>query len=230
MSRPPYEDLSAELRALSGSDLLSKDQVSRALARLEQDEQDRSMIVRRRTERAFAEGRGDVVARDHLRWVLTPERSLGEINEVTVVLTRVELWASRLILRLEARQSALTDALDATFDTEWKAWERTWVEDRATAEADDLPPPEWPSVPRLSELPLSVADDVGTRYHAIGMSTGGSEHRWRSEWRLEPEVPLSAAVLRIALEDGAPARDASSSPCLRRADALGESARQLGLR
>lgn len=204
--KPPYEQLRTELGALSDSGALSEDEVSRARVRLDEDEHDMSMIVRRRTERALAEAKGEA-AQDRLEGLLTPERSLGEINEVTVVLMRVELWISRLILRLEALSNQLTDELDATFDTEWKAWERTWVEDRATAEAEDLPPPEPPSVSRLSGLPLSVADDVGTRYHAIGTATGGSEHAWRSEWRLEPGAPASASVLRIALEDGEPERE-----------------------
>ncbi len=207
MSRPPYEELRTELRALSGSGVLSEDEASRALEQLDQDEHDMSMIVRRRTERAFAEARGDAATQDCLQGVLTPEHSLGEINEVTVVLMRIELWTSRLIVRVEALQNELTDALDAAFDSEYKAYDKSWVEHRAAAEADDLQPPKQPSVSRLSGLPLSVADDVGTRYHAIGTATGGSEHRWRSEWRLEPGVPSSASVLRIALEDREPARE-----------------------
>jgi hypothetical protein len=148
-----------------------------------------------------------VTGEDRLEGLLTSEHSLGEVNEVMVVLMLVELWTSRLILRLEALPNHLTEALDATYDTEWKAWERRWVEDRAAAEAEDLNPPKQPSAPRLSGLPLSVADDLGTRYYAIGTATGGSEHPWRSEWRLEPGVPASASVLRIALEDGKPERE-----------------------
>jgi hypothetical protein len=205
MCRPPHEELRAELQALSETGLLSGDQASRASARLDEDDRERWMIVRGRTERALAESRGDAVRQDRLEGILTPERSLGVINEVTVVLMRVELWTLRLILRLEARQSGLTHELDLSFDTEWKAWERRWVEHRAAAEAEDLQPPEQPSVARLGGLPLSVVDDLGTRYHGIGTATGGSDHPWRSEWRIEPAVPASATVLKIALEDGASA-------------------------
>jgi hypothetical protein len=119
----------------------------------------------------------------------------------------VELWTPRLILRMEALQNQFTEALDATYRAEWRAYERRWVEDRAAAEAEDLRLAEQPSTLRLSRLPLSVADDVGTRYHAMGTATGGSEHPWRSEWRLEPGVPPRATVLRIALEDGEPGRE-----------------------
>jgi hypothetical protein len=207
MSRPPYEELRTELGGLSESGVLSEDEASRALERLDEDERDRDMIVRRRTERAFSKTSGVAAAQDRLEGLLTPERTLGEVDGVTVVVMRVELWTSRLILRLEALQNELTDTLNVAFDGEYKTYEKRWVEHRAAAEADDLQPPKQPSVSRLSGLPLSVADDVGTRYHAIGTATGGSEHRWCSEWRLEPGVPPSASVLRIALEDGDPERE-----------------------
>jgi hypothetical protein len=202
LSRPPYEELRTELRVLAGSGALSADEASRALARLDRDELARSRIVRRRTERAFSENIGAAASQDRLEALLTPARSLGEVDGIAVRVMLVELWTSRLILRLEALQNQLTDALDATFDTASKAYERRWVEHRAAAEAEDLSPPEQPSVSRLGELPLSVVDDLDTRYHAIGTATGGSEHPWRSEWRLEPGVPSSASVVRIALEDG----------------------------
>jgi hypothetical protein len=204
--KPPYEQLGTELQTLSDSGLLSDKEATRARARLDEDMRNQYMMLRGRTQRAFAEA-SDKADQDRLEETLTPERTLGAVEGVTVVLMRVELWTSRLILRLEALQNEVTDALDAAFDTEWKAWERRWIEDRAAAEAEDLRPPERPSVPRLAELPLSVADDVGTRYHAVRTSTGGSEHPWRSEWRLEPGAPSLASVLRIALEDGEPERE-----------------------
>jgi len=205
-SWPPYEELRSELRALSYSGVLSEDEVSRARGRLDEDERARHMIVRRRTGRAFSHtGRVDS-AEDRLEGLLTPERPLGEVDGITVVVMLVELWTSRLTLRLEALQNQLTDALDAAYATEWNAYESRWGEDRAAAEAKDLRPPKQPGVSRLSGLPLSVADDVGTRYHAVGMATGGP-HPWRSEWRLEPGIPSSASVLWIALEGGEPERE-----------------------
>jgi hypothetical protein len=206
MSRPSYGELRTELETLLESGVLSEEEASRARVRLDQDQRDEHMILRGRTERAFAEARGEA-DQDRLEGLLTPEHPLGEVDGIMVLVTRIELWSLRLIVRLEALPNKLTDALDATFDTDWKAWERRWVEHRAAAEAEDLPPPEQPSVPRLGKLPLSVADDAGTRYHSIGTSTGGSEHPWRSEWRLEPGVPPLVSVLRIALEDGKPERE-----------------------
>jgi predicted DCC family thiol-disulfide oxidoreductase YuxK len=201
-SKPPYEQLRAELGALSEAGVLVENEASRALARLDEDERNLWAIVRRKTERAIAEARSSGGAEDRLEGLLTPERPLCEVDGITVVVRRIELWTSRLVLRLEALQNQLTDALDASFDTEWKAWERHWVEDRAAAEVAERPPPEQASVSRLNELSLSVADDLGTRYHAVGKATGGSEHPWRSEWCIEPWVPRSASLLRIALEDG----------------------------
>jgi hypothetical protein len=187
--------------------VLSEEEASQARVRLDEDERDKHIIVRQRTGRAISHAGRVGGTDDRLEGLLTPERPLGNVDGITVVVMLIELRTSRLTLRLEALQNQLTDALDATFDAEWKAYESRWVEDRAAAEAEDLRPPEQPSVSRLSGLPLSVADDLGTRYHAIGMATGGSEHPWRSEWRLEPGVPPSASVLRIALEDGEPDRE-----------------------
>lgn len=144
-------------------------------------------------------------AADRLEGVLEPEHPLGEVDGIAVVVMLVELWTSRLMLRLEAQRNQLTDALDETYDTEWKAFEGIWVERRGGKEIEedyDPRPPEQASVSRLNGLPLSVTDDVGTRYHVIATATGGSEHPWRSVWRLEPAVPPSANMLRIALEGG----------------------------
>jgi hypothetical protein len=201
-SWPPYEELRTELRALARSGVLSEDAASRARARLDEDERDRRVLVRRRSARAVSRTGREGAAEDRPEGLLRPQRPLGDVDGITVVLMLIELWPSRLLLALEAQQNQLTDALDAAFDQEWKAYERRWVEDRAAAETEDRRPPQQPSVSRLGGLPLSVADDVGTRYHAIGMATGGP-HPWRSQWRLEPGVPPSANVLRIALEDGA---------------------------
>lgn len=205
-SRPPYDELRTELRALSESGVLSEEESSRSRVRLDAAERDRSTVLLRRAERIHASSVG--AAEDRLEGVLAPEHPLGEVDGITVVVMLVELWTSRLMLRLEARRNQLTDSLDETYDTEWKAFERIWVEHRSGREIEDHDrrPPEQASVSRLNGLPLSVTDDVGTRYHAIATATGGSEHPWRSEWRLEPPAPPSANMLRIALEGGEPAR------------------------
>jgi len=199
-SKPPYDELRAELQALSQSGVLSEAEAVLARARLDRDERDMGMVVRRRHD-LLVSGEG---AEDRLEGLLTPERPLCEVEGIAVELTRIELWSSWLGLRLEAVGSQITDALDATFDAAWEAYQRRWAEHRAAAQAEDLWPPEPPSVARLRPLPLSVADDVGTRYYAIANATGGPEHPWRSEWRLEPAVPVSADLLRIALERGQP--------------------------
>ena len=199
-SGPPYEQLRTELEALARSGVLSKDEASRARARLDEDERDRRTIVRDAHDRAVrAASAGD--PEDRPEGVLTPVLALGEVDGITILLMRVELWRSRLILRLEARQNRRTDELDASFDIECKRWESRWVERRVEAEAEDVPVPEQPSVSRFGGLALSVADDVGTRYHSTARATGGPDP-WRSEWRLEPGVPASARVLTVALEGG----------------------------
>jgi hypothetical protein len=45
--------------------------------------------------------------------LLTPGRPIADVDGITVGLVLVELWTSRVTLRLEALRNALTDALDA---------------------------------------------------------------------------------------------------------------------
>jgi hypothetical protein len=95
---------------------MPEDMASRALARLDEDEQHLGAIVRSKTEPAIAEARSSGGAPDRLEGLLTPDCPLGEVDGITVIVTRIELWTSRLVLRLEALQNQLTHALDATFD------------------------------------------------------------------------------------------------------------------
>ena len=119
----------------------------------------------------------------------------------------VELWTSRLILRLEACRISSQTRWTPHSTRSGKLGSAVGLRTALQRKPKTCHRPSKPSVPRLSGLPLSVADDVGTRYHFIGRATGGSEHPWRSEWRLEPGAPSSASVLRIALEDGEPEKE-----------------------
>lgn len=78
--------------------------------------------------------------------------------------------------------------------SQWQA------EARRQRSGPDAPgPPQQPGA-RLSDLPLSVSDDVGTRYLSQVRSSGGSGTEWLSQWRFEPGAPLAASTLMIAIE------------------------------
>lgn len=198
-SSPPFKKLHGALRALSECGALSEAKFIRASERLDEAEGERHIFIRRRAERIGAPGSHAAPAHDRLEALLTPAYSLGDVDGITVVVVLLELWTSRLLLRLEALPNELTDALDGAFEDERKAYEEHWRAYRDGVETEEPQLPEQPSALRLSELPLSISDDVGTRYHALATATGGP-HPWRSEWRIEPGTPASATVLRIALE------------------------------
>lgn len=200
---PPYRELRGALGALSECGVLSDELLARARERLDEAEGEDRTFSRQRFERLGAPGSHAGPARGRLEALLTPGHALGDVDGITVVLVLVELWTARSCLRLEALPNELTDTLDADYDREWSAFaeRRRARRDGAEVADADLRPPEQPSVSRLAALPLSVSDDVGTRYHAGVTSTGGRQ-RWRSEWEVEPGVPASASVLTVALEGG----------------------------
>jgi len=202
-SKPPFDELRGAVRALSECGGLSAQVAARATERLDEAEGDRHLLVRRRPERVGPPASHAAPAHGRLEALLTPGRPVGDVDGITVVLVLAELWTSRLVLRLEALQNELTDALDAVHDREWKAYRERWRAARKDGGEGPDRPPEQPSVSRLTEMPLSVSDDLGTRYHAIGSATGGSDAPWRSEWRIDPGVPAGASELTIALEGGA---------------------------
>lgn len=199
-TNPPYSELRGAVRALSECGGLSAQAAERATQQLEDAEGERHSLVRTRTERLGPPRSHAAPAHGRLEALLTPGRALGDADGITVVLVLAELWTSRLVLRLEALQNELTDALDATYDREWKAYSDAWTAARKSGIEGPDQSPEQPSVPRLNGLPLSVSDDLGTRYHTVGSATGGSDAPWRSEWKIEPGVPAGASELTIALE------------------------------
>lgn len=201
-SKPPFAELRGGLEALSRCGDLSEEQFLRASGRLAEVEGERSVFVRRQAGWIGPPGSHAAPAHDHLEALLTPAHRLGDVDGVTVMVVLVELWTSRLLLRLEALRNELTDALDAAFEDQRKAYEEHWRAYRDGVELEEPEFPQQPSVYRLSNLPLSISDDAGTRYHALATATGGSEHPWRSEWRVQPGVPSSASMLAFALEGG----------------------------
>jgi hypothetical protein len=209
---PRFAELRGALRALFDCGVLSQDLTASANKQLDLRERERHELARRGSI-TRVDGRTIVGVNvgEHLEGSLTPGRALGDVDGLTVVLAGVWLWTSRLVLRLEAVENELTAALDSEFDSAFREYEDRWRAHRAGAQMDDeeLNPPAQPSVARLGALPLSVSDDLGTRYHAFGKATGGP-HPWRSEWRFAPGVAASATTLEVALEGD----DRSERQCL----------------
>ncbi len=134
---------------------------------------------------------------DALEAVLAPARPVADVDGLTVVLIAVELWTSGLILHLAGLRSAITDELDVEYQAAMAHW--VTLADEAQATGARVPAPHAPGE-RLTRLPLTVADDVGTRYEAVGRQGGGSGSEWRSQWQLTPGVPAAATRLRVAVD------------------------------
>jgi hypothetical protein len=108
---------------------------------------------------------------------VAPARPLADVDGVTLVLVSVELWTSGLHLRLAGLRSAVTDGLDAEFDGAMVAWAAGGGDGR---ERDVPGPPRQPGESMLRS-PLSVSDDVGTRYRrSTGFAAGRARHGGRS--------------------------------------------------
>ncbi len=50
-------------------------------------------------------------------------------------------------------------------------------------------------------LAWHVSDDLGTRYTAWPLSAGGTAFRWRLHFAFAPQIPRSARVLRINIDE-----------------------------
>jgi hypothetical protein len=143
--------------------------------------------------------------REALQAVLAPARPLADVDGLTVVLLYVELWSGEVVLRLAGVPNEQTTELDAAFGRELQ--DRAAAAHRAEASGAAAPPPPAPHE-RLLRMGLSLADDLGTAYRALGGSAGGTGTEWRAQHQLAPGVPATARRLVVAVEDDGGRRQA----------------------
>jgi hypothetical protein len=137
------------------------------------------------------------IPHDRLEAVLAPACPLADVGGLTLALVSVELWTSGMFVRLAVLRNSVSDDLDAEHEASMTQWAETR---RAGAgEPENLPPPDQPGE-RLLRLPLTLSDDLGTRFESRSRSASGTGTEWRSEWRFEPGVPRTASRLTIALQ------------------------------
>src|SRR4051812_24614947 len=94
----------------------------------------------------------------------TGEWVLGQLDGITIVMVSVERSATSLALHLACPANDVTRELDARYAAGFDAWA---AELRAARDRGERGPdaPEQPSA-FLNDLPLILADDVGTVYAA----------------------------------------------------------------
>lgn len=188
-----YPQLLGALRALSDCGVLSEEIVEHARGRLH---------ARFEWLAVPAVDAPDPTVRGshpRLEAVLAPARALADADGVTVLLVSVEAWTDELRLRLAAQRSALTDELDVEYQAAMAHW--VTLADESQASGVKVPAPH-PPAERLTRLPLSLNDDVGTVYEAGDRQSGGYGSEWRAEWQFTPGVPPEATRLTVAVGTG----------------------------
>ena len=140
-----------------------------------------------------------MVAHGDFVGALSPARVLGNFDGIPVVFVTAELWTDRLFIRLCAAQNERTRTLDLEWAREFEQYTQAVVAARERGDAARLEPPQQPGAV-LGRIPLIVSDDLGTVYRANGVSAAGTGSEWRSEWCLEPGVPVAATVLTVRID------------------------------
>jgi len=122
------------------------------------------------------------------------------VDGITVVLVLAEIVDLAAGPPLGGFAERAHHALDAVYDREWNEYQERSGALRARSAVRALTGLLNSPACRGSPRCLCRSDDLGTRYHANGSATGGSDAPWRSEWRIEPGVPADASELKSALE------------------------------
>ncbi len=134
---------------------------------------------------------------ERLRGVLAPAMELAVVEGMTLVLLSVELWTTSVFLHLAVLRTSETDEQDAAHQRAMDAW---------GAGPRDGDPPAQPGE-RLTRLPLTLADDAGTRYRPTHRGAGGTATEWRAQWKFEPGPPPAATRMTITLGTGGQKHD-----------------------
>jgi hypothetical protein len=192
-----YPELLGALRALAACGVLSQEDATRAEGRLNERFEWPAPTLPDPSVPAVASPGSKAETHEQLEAVLAPARALADVDGLTVVLLSVELWTSGLFVHLATLRNPLSDELDAEHEASMMHWAATRRDD--ANEPEKLPPPDQPGE-RLLRLPLTVSDDVGTRFQPRSRSAGGTGTEWRSQWHFEPGVPRTASRLTIAIE------------------------------
>jgi hypothetical protein len=126
--------------------------------------------------------------------VVGPIRTLFTREGIEIALISVELWPSRLVVRLAALPNEISDERRREHEVEFERWGKIRVE-RGKAAAGD--PPEGPGTTLLRPLEIEVEDDAGTIYMPRSGNTGGSGSEWHGDWFFTADMPRSVGRLTV---------------------------------
>ncbi len=114
------------------------------------------------------------------------------------MLRRVDVGAE-VVVHVDARRNAHTDALDAGFMAAIAEWAAVASELRSRGERPPNPPAQPGEL--LATMTLSLTDDVGTTYRWNGSQAAGTGTEWNAIWRFVPAPPPDATQLWVAIDD-----------------------------
>lgn len=133
--------------------------------------------------------------------VVSPVRILGEWDGFVVVLVGVEIWPGDVVVRVGFGSNERTRAADAEHAGAMDEFHA--LIDQGVTKADRGPIPRNPAHELLSDLKVSVEDDVGTSYEWNGGSgprwNGKTGTRWLIEQSFTPATPPEAQRLTVAV-------------------------------
>ena len=111
---------------------------------------------------------------------------VGSVGEgVTVLLLSVEVWSSRVVLHLAARENTVTRALLA----DWQAVFDAWAQSGAHG-----PPPADPARVLHEQLSVSLDDEAGHSFELSAAQYGGQGTQW-SATQVYPCAPKGHLTL-----------------------------------
>lgn len=131
-----------------------------------------------------------------LQRVLAPALPVADIDQVTYVLTSIELWDHAVDVFVAGVPSAVT----ARREREAEAALDRWAQRHRTGHGNLGPPPDAMRTHHLGIL-VGIGDDVGTRYRTLHASAGGSGTTWRIHVIAGAGVPPTANHLVISVND-----------------------------
>jgi hypothetical protein len=103
-----------------------------------------------------------------------------------------------VVLGLYCPANEVTHRLDARHEAEFAAWTEEVLAARERGERGTDPPNQPGAF--LNDLPLVIADDVGTQYVHLNKRAAGTGTEWEGMWTFRRGISLDAKMLTVAID------------------------------
>ena len=127
-----------------------------------------------------------------------PDALLGEVEGIRVILASVECSASSVVLKLYCPANEVTRRLDSEHEAEFAAWTKELLAARKRGERGTQPPNQPGAF--LNDIPLVIADNLGTEYTHPSKQAAGSGTEWEGMWTYKRGIPHAATSLTVKID------------------------------